>query len=49
MAVQGLKFAWRSQLEAKGVAGKKYGASLKGSQDIEKNVRKFCKNSVRFL
>lgn len=36
MAVQGLKFAWRSQLEAKGVAGKKYGASLKGSQDTEK-------------
>lgn len=36
MAVQGLKFAWRSQLEAKGVEGKKYGASLKGSQDTEK-------------
>lgn len=49
MAVQGLKFAWTSVLNAKGVAEKKYGASLKGSQDTEKNVRKFCKNSVRIL
>lgn len=34
MAVQGLKFAWKSVL--KGVAGKKYGASQDGSQATEK-------------